>query len=444
MIPAVGAVVFLAAARPVVPVHETWPVLLAAIGFLLLSASLSAAEVALFSLSTEQLDALERQERHGVFAAKALLRFRDETLISLLVADYISNLAFVGCLLITFAHLFPGAPWLWAPLGAAASLAAILVFGEYLPRALGRSYSMPVALATARPLIALTVLVGPLRWFVLTVSNALLAMPDESVLEREMGNEEELKTLLTGSDLTGGLEQDERELISGVVEFGTTRVGEIMTPRPEIYALPDETPHEEILGRMRQCEYRRVLIYHGTLDQVRGVLHVKDLLMNPEADYRSLLRKPLFVPETKGLMDLLREFRRQRIHLAVVCDEFGRTDGIVTMHDLLEEIVGELTDENHRAASQIRALGPAAWLVPGRTDLYELRAQQGLAIPEETGRTISGFVTNQLGRIPMVGDVVEVNDLRLTVERMGVRRVALLRIERLEPAAVEKAPDESG
>ena len=399
---------------------------------LLFSAALSAAEVALFSLSAEQVEALERQGRRGIFAAKALLRFRDETLTTILLVDYVANLLLAVCLMVGFSHL-PVPPIVWAPLGAAAAIVAIVIFGEFLPRAIGRSFNVAVTLALSRPVVGLTVVAGPLRWLVLTLSSVMLRPRSEEALEREMGSEEELKTLITASDLDGGLEEDERELISGIVEFGSKRAGEIMTPRPKLYAFSIETPPREMLWHMRLSEYRRVLIYEETLDHVRGVLHVKDALLHPNTDYRQMLRKPLLVPENKGLMDLLREFRRHRVHLAVVCDEFGRTAGVVTMHDLLEEIVVELTDEHRPAREAIRPVGPSAWRVPGATLIEDLREQTGLMLPDDAGRTVSGFVTNRLGRIPSVGDAVEENGLRLTVERMGDRRVALLWIEQAVP-----------
>jgi CBS domain containing-hemolysin-like protein len=216
-----------------------------------------------------------------------------------------------------------------------------------------------------------------------------------------------------------------------------------MTPRPELFACRDDLAQNAMLERMRRAEFSRVLIYEETLDQVRGVLHVKDLLLNPTKDYHEMLRRPLVIPEAKGLMDLLREFRRRRLHLAVVCDEFGRTAGVVTMHDLLEEILGELTDENRRQSETIRPLDKSVWIVPGRTDIYDLREKLGLELPEELGRTVSGFLTNRLGRIPVLGDTIEQGRFRLTVERMGVRRVAQLRVERLSAeadASAEEAP----
>jgi magnesium and cobalt transporter len=236
--------------------------------------------------------------------------------------------------------------------------------------------------------------------------------------------------------------EKERELISGVVEFGSTLAGEIMTPRPKLLAFPDNTPRDEILREMRRCKINRVLIYEGALDQIRGILHVKDLLLNPQDDYRSVLRKPLVVPENKGLMDLLREFRRHRVHLAVVCNEFGRTAGIVTMQDLLEEIVGEMTDDSLHVPETIRSVGTSEWLVLGRTTIAALREQVGLNLSEELGRTVSGFVANRLGHIPTVGDSITENGFRLTVERMAVRRVAILRIERIEAAATDNAMEE--
>jgi len=408
-----------------------WPLVVAAAAFLVISAALSAAEVALFSLGSDQVEALERQHRRAILAAKALLRARDETLITLLLADYVANLALVVCVLIGFSRIAPEQRILWAPLGGVVAAMGIVVFGEFLPRALGRCFNETVVLALARPIVGLTFLLTPFRWLILTISNVFFGRPRELSLEREMGSEEEFKTLLTASDLNGNLVKDERELISGVFGFGSTCVGEIMTPRPRILAFPKETPHDEILCHMRRCKFKRVLVFQGSLDQICGLLNVKEVLLNPETDYHEMVRKPFIVPESKKLMDLLREFRRQHIHLAVVCDEFGRTTGIVTMQDLLEQIVGEMTEEDRRAPEPLRRIGPSTWLVLGRTNLADLREEVGLDLSEDMGRTVSGFIANRLGRIPIVGDSITEGEFVLTVERMAVRRVAILRIERM-------------
>jgi CBS domain containing-hemolysin-like protein len=271
-----------------------------------------------------------------------------------------------------------------------------------------------------------------LRWLTVGLSDVLTGSPRESLLEREIQGEEERKTMVPAHDLNVGIERGERRLISSVVEFGSTQVGEIMTPRPNLFAFPDTMPHEEILREIRRSKFSRVLVYDETLDQISGLLHVKDVLLNPESDYHEMLRKPLVVPENKRLMDLLREFRRKRVHLAVVCDEFGRTAGVVTMQDLLEEIVGEMADETCHAPETIRRIGPSEWLVLGRTNIGDLRGQTDLALPADMGRTVSGFVATRLGRIPQVGDAITESGFRLTVERMAVRRVAILRVERIE------------
>lgn len=426
------------------PAFSLWPLVAIAVVFLFFSAVLSAAEAALFSLGSDQVESLERQGHHRILAAKVLLLSRDETLITLLLANYIANLALVACLLVVFFHVSTEHLLAGAALGGLLSAAAIVVFGEFLPRALGRCFNVAVALALARPIVGLTVLVAPLRWLVLGISNLLLGLRGSSSLERGMGDAEELRTLITADDLNGGLEEEERELISGVFELGSTCVGEIMTPRPKILAFCDETVHGEILGQLRRCKFRRVFVYRESLDQIRGVLHLKDVLLNPQTDYREMLRKPLVVPEGKKLMDLLREFRRQHVHLAVVCDEFGRTAGIVTLQDVLEQIIGEVAEEDRHTPEPIRRIGPSAWLVLGHTRVADLGESVGLALSDESGRTVAGFVAGRLGRIPAVDDSITEGEFTLTVERMAARRVAILRIERVARVTDNSAQEDLG
>jgi len=414
------------------------PLILAATALLGLSAALRAAEAALFSLDSDQIESLERQGHEKILAVRLLLASREETLTTIRVAAWATNLALAACVLVLSSRALPDHPVLWVAVGGTVSAAAIVLFSDFVARTLGRLFNETASLAFARLLVGLTVLVAPLRWLTVGLSNVLTGSLGESLLEREIQGEEERKTMAPAHDLHVGLEKGERRLISSVVEFGSTQVGEIMTPRPNLFAFPDTTPHDELLGEIRRSKFSRALIYEETLDQISGLLHVKDLLLNPGGDYHEMLRKPLVVPETKRLMDLLREFRRKRVHLAVVCDEFGRTAGVVTMQDLLEEIVGEMADETRHVPEMIRRIGPSEWLVLGRTSIGDLREQTGLALPADMGRTVSGFIATRLGRIPQAGDAISENGFRLTVERMAVRRVAILRVERVEPGAEQE------
>ncbi|MBM3335005.1 HlyC/CorC family transporter, partial [Candidatus Sumerlaeota bacterium] len=369
------------------------------------------------------------------------LAFRTRTQTTILVARYIANMAFVAYVLIVVSRAMPGRAVVWVPIGLLISAIAVAVFGELAPRAVGRCFNNALAPAFAPMLVGLTQLLAPARWAVLTAAGAILGQSGLWATERETESEAGFDGSVAAAPTTGRLEQEEREMVSGVVEFGSTRAGEIMTPRTDIVAFGDDTPHEELLREMCACKLSRVLIHHESLDHVRGVLHVKDVLLNPQTDYREMLRKPLIVPEGKGLMDLLREFRRHRVHLAVVCDEFGQTAGVVTMQDLLEEIVGGIGEESGATPSDVRRIGPFAWSVPGQTNLAALREQVGLDLPTESGRTVAGFVATRLGRIPQVGDSTIEGEYRLTVERTVGRRVALMRVESIVPTIPEGSED---
>ncbi len=401
-----------------------------AIGWLLVSALLNAAEAALFSLQADQLDAMERQGRRGVFAARGLAAFREETRLTILIAERGAGFLAAAALFLLVLEISPAPPVLDACIAAVLAAAGIVLCGRVLPRVLARCYPEPTAMGSARALVGLTVLLAPIRWTVAFLSG-LLTGGWEKFGPRAAATAGDGRTLSALPVLNDEIEHPERELIASVIEFSTLFAGEIMTPRPEILAFPDDLSQEQMLAQMHRCKFSRVLVYHGTLDQIGGLLHVKDVLLNPETDYHELLRKPLMVPETKRLPDLLREFRRARVHLAVVCDEFGRTAGVVTLQDLLEEIVGEIFDENRRSPQTIRPLGANAWLALGRTAAADLAETVGLVLSEEFGRTLAGFFANRLGRIPAVGDSIVENGYRITVQRTAGRRATILRIERL-------------
>ncbi|MCX8036332.1 MAG: hemolysin family protein [Candidatus Sumerlaeia bacterium] len=414
-----------------------------ATGGLLVSALLNAAHAALFSLQTDQLDALERRGRHGLFAARGLLAFREETRLTILIAERGAGFLAAAAVFLLVRHISPMPTVLNACIAAAIAAAAIVLFGRLIPRVLARCYNEPTAMWSARTLVGLTVLLAPIRWAVVFFSGLLTGgWRDFGSGSAAVAGEGQALSALPV--LNGEIEHPERELIASVIEFSTLFAGEIMTPRPEILAFPDDLSQEQMLARMHRCKFSRVLVYRETLDQIAGLLHVKDVLLNPETDYHELLRKPLVVPETKRLPDLLREFRRARVHLAVVCDEFGRTAGVVTLQDLLEEIVGEIFDENRRSPQTIRPLAANVWLALGRTPADNLAETVGLTLPEELGRTLAGFFANRLGRIPEVGDSIVENGYSITVQRTAGRRATILRIERLAAKTGDTESDGGG
>lgn len=251
--------------------------------------------------------------------------------------------------------------------------------------------------------------------------------------EEQTVSDDAVTALLEEGEAEGILEAEDRELIRNVVNFGDTLVREVMTPRTRIVALPSDADAEQAWAAFRESRHSRLPVYEGSIDQVVGVLLLKDLLQHPgrpDLPLKPLLKKPFFVPESKPVQDLLREMQRSRTHLAVVVDEFGGMSGVVSVEDLLEEVFGEIRDE-HEAPVEMVELASGDCEVSGQVHVEDFAERFGLKLEREGFDTVGGLVMSELGRIPAPGDAVEIEGLRLKVLQMDGARVLLVRVQRL-------------
>jgi len=248
---------------------------------------------------------------------------------------------------------------------------------------------------------------------------------------------QEILQAATEGRAEGAVEQEEVEMIESVMEFGDTDAGKIMTPRTDIFALPVETPWHDACRAVFEAGHTRVPVYDGGLDNIIGVLYAKDLLQYFQRDEsvttRQIMRKPFFVPETKALDDLLREFRRRKVHLSIVLDEYGGTAGLVTIEDVLEEIVGDISDEyDEPEAPDISRVDEQTIEVDGRVHIDDVNDVLDLEIPEdEDYDTLAGFVVSDLGYIPAVDETLEACAAKFTVLDADERKIMRLRVEAL-------------
>ena len=308
-------------------------------------------------------------------------------------------------------------------------------------------------LRSAMPLVrAIDLLVGTLL--------APLAGFQERLIQehrRERGEideevrEEQIEEYIRDAEEEGLLEREQSELLREIVDAGDIIVREVMTPRTEIVAVAAEASLEEVIREFIRSRHSRLPVHDGSLDKVIGVVWVRDLLPHVVAGAtgktaRDLMRQVLLVPGTKKVLELLREMQAERQHLAIVIDEYGGTAGLVTLEDLVEEIVGEIHDEHERGEEEIRDLPDGTVLVDGLVPIEELEEHLGIDLPEADVETVGGLVFARLGRVPRVGDRAEVlPGLELEVARMRGRRIAAVRVHRREipPAEGEGAAGEA-
>jgi putative hemolysin len=308
-----------------------------------------------------------------------------------------------------------------------------LVAGELVPKSIAIRFSEQIAFFTAAPIDALSRLFRPLLQ-VLTVSNngilRFFKIPTEH--EPVLVSEDEVKYLIREGRKTGVFEPSEEDLIHSVFKFTDTVVREVMVPRTDIVGVGTGTGLEEILRSMNEKGYSRLPVYSGTIDNVLGIVYLKDILsihmQNQLFVLEDVLRKPYVVPPNKKVSLLLKEMRERRIHLALVGDEYGGIDGLVTMEDLIEEIVGDIRDEQEKDLREIDEVAANRYIVDGKTDIGKLNAKLGVKLLEDDFETVGGFVLGLFGRLPAEGDQVRFENLLFTVLRLRRNRIARIRI----------------
>jgi len=317
-----------------------------------------------------------------------------------------------------------------------------LVLGELVPKRLAMAHPERLALLSSRFILSLSRVLRP-------VVVALSASTD--FISRLFGVTHEVTSSLSDEELKLFISEqrtlpvEERRLISEVFEFGDTLAYEVMTPRTDMVCIEENTTLGEALDLSLKSHFSRLPVYREDIDNIIGFVHIKDMLPalkegNLERPVREILRPIHFVPSTKKVVELLRELQQRRIHMAIVLDEYGGTAGLVTIEDLLEEIVGEIRDEHDREAPPYRKISDNEYLVDASLPIEQVNESLGVRIPEsEESETIGGLVMELLGKIPEEGEAVYIDGYRLKVERMRGRRIATLRL-----VVEEKGEEESG
>jgi len=311
-----------------------------------------------------------------------------------------------------------------------------VVIGELVPKGIALRYSDRVALAVSGPVRGFFILFKPLIWILRWATEQILhAMGMEPPgAEGDVHSEAELKMLLDRSKRHGEIEQEEQEMLYKVFDFADKEAADVMVPRPEVVALSIDLPPEEALKAVMDSPYTRYPVYRGSLDEIVGILHVRDLfaaLMDrgiAEVRIQELLRDAFVVPETKDLAALLAEFRAQNQHMAIVLDEYGAMEGIVTLEDLLEEIVGEIEDEFDLPNESIERIDERTVRIHGTFPIDDFNEQLGAELPAEDYHTVAGFVFGQLGRAPEAGDEVEHEGLLFKIDEVEGTRIQRLTV----------------
>ncbi len=300
-----------------------------------------------------------------------------------------------------------------------------LVFGELVPKSLGIKFSETFALLSAKPIYILSKASYFITKFLTLSSNIILKIfGDRTSFSEGRLSEDEIRIMLHESQKSGIIEKYEHEILDNVFEFTDIATGQVMTPRSKIFAIDIDAPREESIKRIIDSGYSRIPFYKDQIDNIIGILNIKDLLKNTEADFSSLLMNAHFVPNTQRISSLLRKFQKAKYHLTIVTDEHGGVDGLITMEDVLEELVGEISDENDEDRKSIRKEKPGVFIVEGDTSIIDFNRYFTSSLPEdESYTTISGMILDKLEKFPETGDATIIQNIEFTVKEKTDRLI---------------------
>jgi putative hemolysin len=394
-----------------------------------LSAFFSGSETALMSMDRLRVKYLARKGIPKAAQLQALLDHPDKLLGAILVGNNVVNIAasvFATALCIEFfgEHGELLTIVILTPL--------LLVFGEVGPKSYAAKFPEKLSFVVLHPVRAIVWLLTPVTWVVSGISSLFtrLLRGEE---QRPLISEDELRSFIEFGEHAGVVAKGTRKMLHGVFDLGEVRVRDVMVPRTEVVGIEADTPFAEVLRIVADARHSRFPVFEGGLDRVVGVIHSKDILSYLERpgefSLRRLARPPLFVPEAKPIEALLQTFRRKHLHLAMVVDEYGGVDGIVTLEDIFEVIVGEIQDEYDDEEALIRPLGPNRFLVDGNAPMRVVNHRFGLDLSEEHVNTLAGYLLHTLGNIPAEGISCTADGVRFTVRRMVGRRIDEIEIE---------------
>jgi CBS domain containing-hemolysin-like protein len=418
-----------------------------------------AVEFALVSVRRSRIETLAASGNRGAHAVLRALDHLDAMLSASQFGITIASLALGAVGESTLAHLLEPVFVRMLPAGASTIIAhsiAItialgvitylhLVLGEYAPKALAIEKAEIIALSTARSLQLFYAAFKPFIWLINVSGIRFLRLfgVDFRPGHHTVYTEEELRYLINLSHESGHLEEEEKDLIHNVLEFNDRTAKEIMIPRAEVVAIEQGASFDEVAQQFQASGYSRLPVYHEKFDEIVGVLHSKDvmpyLLKQGEFDLKQVMRLAVFIPDTARLGDVLQHLQKSSVHLGIVVDEHGGVEGILTLEDLLEEIVGEIQDEHDEAVARFKR-DEDDFSVDGGLSIREVNRIYGLNLPEsESYNTLAGLLITKAGRLLSVNDSIDHDGLRLSVERVERHRITLVRIERLpEPVAAEE------
>jgi len=407
---------------------------------LALSAFFSGAETALFSLNKLHLKKLQRKEQ--TLQVESIVKLLDDpqkTLITILIGNMFVNITASSLATYLAIKLFGN---IGVGIASGFMVFMILVFGEVVPKSLAITQAEKISKRVARTIELLSMILFPLVKLLKLLINGLynLFRMNKNRGKKEI-TEEDLITLINVGKDEGVIEEQEKKMIKNIFEFGDTTVKEVMIPRVDIDFAPHDISLTSIVNMIKKSGHSRIPVYEGTIDNIIGILYVKDILkiyrelfqLKEIFDVKKILRKAYFVPENKKIDELLDIFQKDRIQIAIVIDEYSGTDGLVTMEDVLEEIVGEIIDEYDKEIELFKKIDENTFIADGMINIDKINEVLHVKIPEDDFETLGGFIYKLIEKVPREEEEIIYKNIKIIIKRVIKNRIKRVKIIKLAP-----------
>ena len=401
-----------------------------------LSAFFSSSEIAMFAFPNHRLETVVNEGKRGSKTLKKLKEDPHRLLVTILVGNNLVNIAMSSIATGLLAFLL-GNQSQAVFIATFGITALVLLFGESAPKSYAVDNTESYALRIARPLKFAEIVLLPLVWLFDHLTRIVNKVTGgRAAIESSYVTRDEIREIIESGEREGVLEEEEREMLQRTLRFNRTIVKEVMTPRLDMTAVPADASIDEAIETCVQSGHERLPVYDGQLDNVLGVVHINDLVRDRDyadgnGDLDGVIEETLHVPESKNVDELLTEMREKRLNMVIVIDEFGTTEGLVTIEDLVEEIVGEILEGGEE--EPIEFLGDDTAIVKGEVNIDDVNEQLEIELPEgEEFETIAGFIFNRVGRLVDVGETIEYEGLEIRVERVENTRIMKARIDGLD------------
>ena len=409
---------------------------IALLAFIMLSAFFSGTETALFSLNKLQIKKMQKKEENN-WRVKSIIRLLDDpqrTLISILIGNMFVNISASSLATYLAIKLFGD---IGIGIASGIMIFIILIFGEIVPKSIAVANAERISKRIARPIEIISIGLFPLiRFFKAIINIWYYFFGKKSIKEKKEITEEDLITLVEVGKDDGVIEEEEKKMIRNIFEFGDTLVKEVMIPRVDMACIPSDTKLNSILKLIKKVGHSRIPVYEETIDNIIGILYAKDLLgiyekwyiSKERFDLNQIIRKTYFVPENKKIDDLLDIFQRDKIQIAIAIDEYGGTAGLITMEDVVEEVVGEIVDEYDKEIKLFEITKDNTVIADGNIDIEKINEILNIEIPENGFETLGGFIFDLLGKVPKRGEKIKYHNIQIIIEQVVKNRIRRVKI----------------